>query len=257
MSLRHLALSCVCVLALTACGGARLVRNAEPPQAAQALVVASDARLAATLDFVIVRNGPGAWAKNAYWDEYLLRVKPVGEAAVTITDVVVVDSLGTGQHPAANRKALVRGSKDVARRYRHTGLKVRAGMGGMAIVATGVGAGLTAGGVAAAGGGLMAPVAGAAAFMAVVPGFAVAGIVRGINNRRVDGEIRKRQSRLPLQAVAGDETALDLFFPLAPSPQRIEIHYRDAAGAAHRLDIDTRPVLAGLHLAPSGAAGAP
>ncbi len=40
---------------------------------------------------------------------------------------------------------------------------------------------------------------------------------------------------------------MDLFFPLAPAPQRIEIDYRDGLGT-HRLEIDTRAALTGLHL---------
>jgi len=50
-----------------------------------------------------------------------------------------------------------------------------------------------------------------------------------------------------------------LYFPIAPSPQRIEITYTDPAGE-HVLAIDTVTALAGLHLLPKGGApqtGAP
>ena len=91
---------------------------------------------------------------------------------------------------------------------------------------------------------------GVAAFLAVTPAFAVAGIVRGVRNGQVNDRIEDRQSKLPAAIAAGEEQALDLFFPLSPSPTRIQITYADAQGASHQLDIDTSKTLAGLHLAP-------
>jgi hypothetical protein len=133
---------------------------------------------------------------------------------------------------------------------------VKAGMGGAGIVATGVGAGLGAGGVMASGGGMLAGVAGAATFMLVAPGFGVAGIVRAVNNSKVNGEIGRRHTPLDASAPAGQELALDLFFPLAPSPQRLELEYADAQGQ-HVLAVDLREALAGLHLGTTVGPNAP
>jgi hypothetical protein len=249
MNLRAAAILCTLTLPtlLTGCGGAKLVRNPPPPPAMQALAVAADDRLAASLDFVIVRNGPGAWAKNGDWDEYLLRVRAVGATSVQVLGVEVVDSLGRALPPAAGRKALVKASREQVRRYRDSGLKVRAGLGGAAIAATGIGAGLGAGGIVASGGGMLGGVAGAATFFAIAPAFGVAGIVRAVNNSKVDKEIRRRQTALPQTARTDREQPLDLFFPLAPSPSAVRVTYSDGSGE-HVLEIDTRAALSGLHL---------
>ena len=249
MNLRTVAIVCTLGLLtlLAGCGGAKLVRNPQAPPSAQALAVAADERLAASLDFVIVRNGPGAWAKNGDWDEYLLRVRAVGPAPVQVLRVEVVDSLGRALSPASGRKALVKASREQVRRSRDSGLKVRAGLGGAAIAATGIGAGLGAGGIVASGGGMLGGVAGAATFFAIAPAFGVAGIVRAVNNSKVDKEIRRRQSALPQTITADREHPLDLFFPLAPSPSAVRITYSDGSGE-HRLEIDARAALSGLHL---------
>ena len=39
------------------------------------LAVARDVAMATILDWGIICNGPVAWAKNADWDQYLLRVE--------------------------------------------------------------------------------------------------------------------------------------------------------------------------------------
>ena len=120
--------------------------------------------------------------------------------------------------------------------------------------------GLGVGSSVASGGGMAAGFAGATLFVAITPVFAVAGIMRGVRNSQVNSRIEERHSKLPVTIVADEEQALDLFFPLSPSPTRIEISYTDAQGASHQLDIDTSKTLAGLHLAPSGgsqASGAP
>ena len=48
---------------------------------------------------------------------------------------------------------------------------------------------------------------------------------------------------------AYQELSLDVFFPIAPAPQRVDVTYRDASGE-HVLVIDTKASLAGLHLLP-------
>lgn len=255
MTLRLTALLCSATLGLSACGGAKLVKHPETLHFERPLAAAIDDRLAATVDFVIVRNGRGAWAKNADWDEYLVRVRPVGDTPVRVIEATVVDSMGTRLQPLHERKALVSASKQTVKRYQHSGLKVKAGMGGAGLVATGIGAGLGSAGVAASGAGMMAGAAGAAAFMLVAPGFGVAGIARAVNNSKVNREIVRRHSSLPATASPQAEQAFDLFYPLAPSPSRLEITYADAQGQ-HRLDVDLRAALAGLHLGPAQASAA-
>ena len=140
------------------------------------------------------------------------------------------------------RKQLVKSSKKTARRYKESGIKVKAGRGaGTMLVA---GAAVTAVGVGAAAG-----TAGAAAggLLLLGPALAVGGIVRGVNNSKVNSEIELRQSALPAEIPAGEETNLDIFFPLAPSPKEVQLTYIDSDGE-HTLVIDTSASLDGLHI---------
>lgn len=239
-----------CVLA--GCGGTKVLKESQPIQTTQPLAAVSDQRVTATLDWVIVRDGPGTWAKNADWDEYLLRVNNQSGQRVKVTRLSVVDSLDTQIAPQRGRKKLVKGSKKTARRYKKFGVKVKAGRGaatmlvaGAAVTAVGVGAasvtvisaGSAAGGAGAAAGGLLL----------LGPALAIGGIVRGVNNSKVNKQIELRQTALPLEIPTSEELALNVFFPLAPSPKRVELIYTDATGE-HSLVIDTSTALDGLHI---------
>ncbi len=95
-------------LGLTGCGGSKLLDDPEPVTIVQPLTTVSDQRLEAHLDWVIVRDGPGTWAKNADWDEYLLRVRNLSDEPIRITAVAILDSLDTRHESSANRKKLVK-----------------------------------------------------------------------------------------------------------------------------------------------------
>ena len=81
----------------------------------------------------------------------------------------------------------------------------------------------------------------------MMPALAVGGVMRGLNNGRVNEQIETRQTLLPLEVQGDEETRLDVFFPLVPSPQHVEIVYVDPQGE-HTLIIDTQAALDGLHL---------
>ena len=228
MSLRHAALMCTATLVLAACGGGtKLVKHAQPPQVQRPLAEATDQRLSASLQWVIVRNGPGAWARNADWDEYLIRASNLSDKPVRITAVAVFDSLGTRIETRSDRKQLVRGSKETARRYRASGLKVKAGMGGAGLVATGAAVGVVGygvalgstygsfmGGTAAAGGAAVA-----STLLTAGPAFVIFGIVRAVRNNQVNSEIVRRQTALPAAIAASQARSLDIFlkYPLLNS----------------------------------------
>lgn len=260
MTLHRLALLCVASLALSACGGGtKLVRKPVPvPDDLPAIATARDAHLVGELRFVIVRNGPAAWAKNADWDEYLLAVGNVDQVPLRIDAVTVTDRRGHVASALADRGALVAASRQSSRRYRDAGLKVDAGRGGAGLAAAGVGAGVLAYGAAsaaatsaalgaggAAGGGAAAAAGGLVLAAPVLLGV---GIARMINNGRVDDRIEDRATSLPLTLAPGAQAALDLFYPMSPSPQRVIIHYHDGS-ATRQLEIDTQRALDGLHLA--------
>lgn len=225
-------------------------------QTVQPLATVSDERVASVLDWVIVRDGAGTWAKNADWDEYLLRVSNLSDQPIRVTTLTVVDSLNTRIEPQLTRKALVTGSKETARRYKKEGIKVKAGSGagamlvaGAAATAIGVGAATAAAyGTAMSAGAAAAGTAGAAAggLLLLGPALVIGGVVRGVNNSAVSKEIVVRQTQFPLEISAGNETQLNVFFPLGPSPKVVELSYADATGE-HKLIMDTSASLKGLH----------
>lgn len=234
---------------LSGCGGAKVLKEPEALAVTQSLATASDRHLSGTLDWVIFRDGPGTWARNVDWDEYLIRVQNLGDDSLQITKITVVDSLGTRIEPRQNRKQLVKGTKETKRRYKGEGLKVKAGVSAGTLLAAGA---VTAATVASAGAavaayGSSAMAAGVATGLLLVPVLAVGGIVRGVNNSKVNSQIESRQTLLPVVLQEDEEKYLDIFFPLSPSPLQIEITYVDSRGD-HTLIVDTQAALAGLHL---------
>ncbi len=233
---------------LTGCGGTKMLKEPEPLTIGASIATGSDPRLGASLDWVIVRDGPGTWARNADWDEYLIRMENSGDQSLQIIDVAVVDSLGFRVDSRHSRSQLVKGTRETKRRYKDGGIRVKAGLSGKALVGTGVataGTLVTVGlGTASSWGTLAAWMGGA---VVVLPTMAVGGVVRGVNNITVDTEIESRQSQFPLVLAAGEKKNLNVFFPLAPSPRGIFVTYADSQHT-YTLVIDTLTALDGLHL---------
>ncbi len=242
------------LVVLTACGGSKIIKEPEPMVAMQPLAVASDQKLAVTLDWVIVRDGAGTWSRKADWDEYLLRVRNDSDQPLRVTRLTVVDSLGAPTESVAKRKKLVKSSKNTARRYKKSGIKVKAGSGRGTLGVAAAAAGGAAIGAATATGGIMGGAGWGAAGGAVIvlaPVLAVGGVMRGVNQSKVNSQIELRQTELPLNLEKGQEHALDMFFPIAPSPKTVVLTYADAAGE-HRIVIDTSTALDGLHIVTAG-----
>jgi hypothetical protein len=236
---------------LSACASDRKLDKPIPLQEARPIASATDERLSVTLDAVIVRGGPGAWSTDPSWDEYLLHYKKLSPGHMAILRVAVVDSLGKRHESNAIAHELEKESEKVARRYEDANLQVRADaggalmMGGYALGAASSIAGLTTTGAAVS----SAAVAGAV----VAPVLVTAGIVLAIQEAGVQGEMTRRATKLPTQLTpehTGRERPLHVFVPIAPAPQRMEVEYADASGM-HVLVVDTRDVLAGLHLPPA------
>jgi hypothetical protein len=233
---------------LTGCAGTKVLKEPEPLAVTESLATGADERLAVFLDWVVVRDGPGTWAKNADWDEYLIRVQNLSGDLIRVTNITVLDSLGTRIEPGHDRKQLVNGSKDTERRYKGDGIKVQAGAGvGTLVTASAVAGAATvaivASGPLALGGGAAAAATGG---LILVPVFAVGGVMRSLNNSRVNSQIELRQTLLPA-VLEEDEKSLDIFFPLTPSPRQIELTYVNSQGE-HTLIIDTQEALEGLNL---------
>jgi len=234
---------------LSACAYNKKLDQPIPLQPADAIATAVDERLSVTIDAIVVRDGPGSWSKNADWDEYLLHVLASSDRPVEITRIVVVDSLGKHRKPSATRGDLQSGSKETARRYKDANLEVTPGFGGAGMVVAGYAVGGASAAVGLATLGTSGAAAGAAVAGAVLvaPVLMTAGIVVGVQEIRVQNEIKRRSTVFPVTVAVDQELLLDVFFPIAPAPQRVEVTYRHASGECV-LVIDTKAVLAGLHL---------
>ena len=255
-SARHVTVLAACTMILCGCGGGtKLLKEEQPITATKPLATASDERVDLALEWIIVRDGPGTWARNADWDEYLLRVVNRSDAAVVIEGITVFDSLDTALTPFDRRKDLVKASKQTARRYRDEGIRVKAGQGaggllvaGAAVTVVGAGAATASAMGAILGGGTTASAGAAAGGLLILgPVIAVGGVMRGMNNSSVNSAIGERHTPLPKTVDAGDTQILDVFFPIAPSPGRVEVVYADTTGT-HRITLDTSDAVGGLHL---------
>jgi hypothetical protein len=238
-------------ISLFGCGGTKVLKEPEPLVVTQPLATALDQRLQVTLGWVIVRDGPGTWAKNADWDEYLINVRNVSGDSLQVSKITIVDSLDTRVESGATRRQLVKGTKEAKRRYKGEGLTVKAGAGTSTLMVGGVAAAAGAAGVVALAGGPLAMGGGAAVaatgLVLAAPVLVVGGVFRGVNNSKVNKQIEYRQTPLPVVLQKEEEKSLDIFFPLAPSARQVEITYADSQGG-HTLIVDTHVALEGLHL---------
>jgi hypothetical protein len=96
----------------------------------------------------------------------------------------------------------------------------------------------------------------AAGLLVVAPVLGTVAIARAVRNHRVEKQIQARRTMLPVTIAPGEDVLMDVFVPIAPSPQAVRIAYHDGE-AEGRLEIDTRQALAGLHLPPAATAKAP
>jgi hypothetical protein len=239
-------------IGLTACGGTKLLNEPVPITIGQPLASAVDKRLSVALDGVIVRDGPGTWARNADWDEYLIRIQNISVSPVVITAIRVYDSTMTRQDSSGERRTLLAESRQTARRYDSQDIEIKAGLGSGTLMAAGAVGGAAA--VTAGSAALYMSSAAAATTVGVLlaaPALVAGGVVKSINQGRVGDEIARRQTEIPLPLEPGESKGLDLFFPLTPSPQKIEVLYEFVGVAGeYTLAVDTRAALNGLHHAP-------
>ena len=238
-------------IAVSGCGGTKVLKEPEPLVLEESLAAASDERLSVSLDWVIVRDGPGTWARNSDWDEYLIRLRNKSGDSLRISSITIVDSLGARVESGTSRKQLVKESKKASRRYKDEGLEIQAGAGGATLILGGAAAAVGAAAVVGAAGGVFAVGGGAAVaatgLLLAAPVLVVGGVFRGVNYGKVNKQIKIRQTRLPIVLQKEEEKSLDIFFPLTPSPRLVEISYTDSLGD-HTLIIDTQVVLEDLHL---------
>lgn len=241
---------------VTGCGGTKLLSEPHPIDISRALVTAKNESISVSLMGVIVRDGPGTWARKADWDEYLLIINNLSNADIEINEISLTDLLSIVFETSSDRKELVGMSRDSVDRYDDSDLKITSGIGagalltaGGAIAVVGTAAAVSVAPAAALGGGAtigMAPAIVAGAVL-LSPVFAVAGLKRLSNVSKVSRVIAERSTDFPLTINSGEEALVDVFFPLSPSPLQLEINYTKS-GSSSNLVLPTQDVLSGLHM---------
>ncbi|MEM6640581.1 MAG: hypothetical protein AAF610_11865 [Pseudomonadota bacterium] len=255
----RLMLSSVVMALLAGCGGATSVRS-EPKviERAGPLAVTADNQMVVALDWVVIRNGPGAWAQNAHWDEYLIQASNASDRPWKITDVRLNDVVGEEIIRRGSYQGLVRGTKQVARRLGGEGQKVRPGAGGDALYDAGAYATSVASayaflyGIFNEAGAAFIFTGSTTSSLALFAPFAAAPVLlrsaaeRKNDQRDVARELGARQTLFPLEVDAGETKPMCVFFPITPSPQSISVHYTDGVDE-HVAVIDTSELLAKLN----------
>jgi TonB family protein len=202
---------------------------------------------------VLVRNAPGAWVRDADWDEYHIAIEAYGRQ-VEVSTVVLIDATGARVEPSRDRSRLVDDTRELFKRYQLSGEVARSKDGGglllgsAGVVATGYGVGMA-----------MAPMVTFSnmAAMVIVPAAIIgvgavmggAAVYRIVDNSRVDDELKRRTSTLPVVAAPSEKLGVVLHYAITPLPRRIEMAYR-VDGADHHIAIDTRDALETVHQEP-------
>ena len=220
---RFLATAC---FALAGCGGSALLKEVQPLESSKPVAEGKDDRIHAVIDTVILRNGAGAWARDAEWHEYLIRIRALSDESLEIREVAIFDALDHRIEPRSDRGQLVDGTREMERRYEQSG-KVVPKRGTPRIAAS----------VA------QAIFSGPVGLLAVGVALPIYGVARLAENAQIDSEIQRRRTTLPVALPSGAEASVDLFFPTTPQSARTQVVYADRHGE-HRLDIDTRQALA-------------
>ena len=244
------------VVLVTGCAGTKVLDEPVALETTQSIGFVEDERVRMTLDWIIIRDGPGTWAREASWDEYLVRFENLSESTVNLQKVIVIDSLDVAIEPGLSRQTLVEASRDNLRRYEGQDIPVKPGEGSTTMMVAGgvalVGAGtaalvstVSASFTAGAAGGTAATVAGG--LLVAGPALIVGGMVRKSNQREVDRKIRRLRTQLPQQLDPGEEKLAHIFFPISPSPVSLNLEYFTER-ALHNIELDTRDNLMGLHL---------
>src|SRR5258708_7879003 len=97
-------LAVIVLLAFTGCVSSRYKEAGKSTPPPRLLNVAfAPAPLEAALSTLITYNGPGAWKRDAFWDEYVVTLHNPGSEPLTVSSAGLVDFVGAGR--AADRKS--------------------------------------------------------------------------------------------------------------------------------------------------------
>ena len=193
-----------CLFAIYGCAaGNKMLKEPEPFEPKQPIGLWSDSVIAVALDWIVVRDGPGTWATNANWDQYIFRMENLSDSTISITNVYLVDLMSRKVAMLADRKDLLAESKSTVKQYKNIDLKVQEGAGAAMMTAVVIG-GTAAGGTAAVAGAALSMVGGGAVAGAMVAsGLVLAAaapvtlLVQARNRAKVGERIKALHSNLP------------------------------------------------------------
>jgi hypothetical protein len=241
LRLRSVSLRCIpwfiATASLVGCAGPSVRSEIQPLETSSSLVQQDDARVAVVLDHVVIRNGAGAWADDAAWDEYRFRLRSRSGDEVRLVRITLVDALGEAVESSADRGRLIDTTDEIEKRYQASGKLVRSESGGEWKLAAGSATAVAIGGAwgASLGGGLISStaVAGIGAGVVGVAFLAGAGVVKVVRDARVASQLESRQTLLPV-LLGIEDTRVVAFFPIVPLPSAVEVFYL-AGNAEHRI----------------------
>ena len=206
-------------------------------------LAATQPQLETTVNSVIIYQGPGAWKREAYWDEYVLTFANRGNQPVTL-DSVTLSGIGAANvAPGVEPWTLEKQSRTLAERgfglAKDATVQIGSGIStmtaGIVIGAAMGGSGWAAIGTAAVGG------------VVALPVFVGTSIYRNVSSRHeIEREFSRRRVSFPVTLVPGQIVQGSVFFPIAPSPQRFVVHHHGSGESTEQI-VDLAPLWS-LHL---------
>ena len=191
------------------------VPSAPPPTLR---ISSTDDRLNISLDYIIIPNGPGAWVKDAGWDEYVITVRNISDKTLTVERIRLIDPRGLYIDSGINPFQLETLSEALVEQYKDAGIAVV--IGAVPAVVTGVAAGAGAIGTAVG-----------AATVGVITAPLVPIYLLGRQHAKVKDQeaiIREfTRRRLSTFTLSGNATISgSVFFPIIPNPKALVVNYR-------------------------------
>ncbi len=240
-------LAVIVLLAFTGCVSSRYKsakKDALPPLPLN--LTAEQSALKATVKFVIIFHGPGSWKRDAYWDEYCVRLVNRGEIPFVLESAEIVDfrqdRSAPGDNPWRLEKQSLTRQEEINRAAK--AVLVQAGSGYLAVGMAG--SVMFFSGTACA-------TASTVLFAGFLPIYAGGAIYHNISSRHdIENEFQRHRLVLPQTLAPGQTAQGSFFFRISPAPQRLVLHGR-AGDTPCDVTIDLTP-LGPLHIKPAGLA---
>ena len=229
----------------------KMVTNAEGGHRLQAAEAVND-DLHVEVPEVVIINGAGAWATNAFWDEYELVVTNKSSQLVSIDKVHLEDATGAAIYPSTNWDELERVSGANKRKLVDAGVAVTAGAGipiavGLATASPGWW-GTTYAATASTTAAALLPVTAAAAAV----GYMAKSAKQEEHRTRITAEMIRRTTQFSREIAVSNSSRGRFFFPITPCPKAMVLHY--SVGDMSRSIEVPLTELNNLHLHPKKAA---